>query len=180
MSTEIIDSNLHELITGIRDDALYPIEKLDAHERNVPHVAISIFILDGQRLLLQRRASTKYHSGGLWANSVCSHPRWQESTADCAQRRLGEELGWHLPLKHIGEIRYNAPVGDLFENEQVHCFVGQFDHSIDTDQFNRDEVSEIKWMSIKNIPAAIHTQPEIYTEWFKIYMAQHRELLGLH
>jgi len=180
MSTDIIDNNLHELITGISDNALYPIEKLEAHERNVPHVAVSIFIFDGQHLLLQKRATTKYHSGGLWANSVCSHPRWQESTSDCAQRRLGEELGWHLPLKRIGEIYYNMPVGDLFENEQVHCFIGQFNRSIDINRFNRDEVSDIKWMSVDNILEAISAQPETFTEWFKIYMTQHRELLGLH
>lgn len=180
MPSEIIDSNLHELITGIQDDSFYPIEKLDAHLRNVPHVAISIFIFDGHRLLLQRRATTKYHSGGLWANTVCSHPRWQESTLDCAQRRLGEELGWQLPLKGVGEIRYNMPIGELFENEQVHCFIGQFDHSIDTDIFNRNEVSEVKWMSVKEILEAIGTEPEMFTEWFKIYMTQYRELLGLH
>jgi len=72
------------------------------------------------------------------------------------------------------------PVGELFENEQVHCFVGQFDHSIDTNGYNRDEVSEIKWMTVDNILNAIKTQPEDFAEWFKIYMTQHRELLRSH
>jgi len=180
MNTEIIDNNLYELITGIEADSLYPVEKLDAHERNVPHVAISIFVFDGPRLLLQKRASTKYHSGGLWANTVCSHPRWQETTADCAQRRLNDELGWQLPLKSIGEINYEAQVGTLFENEHVHCFIGQFDRSINTDVFNRDEVSDIKWLTVEEILEDIALQPKQYTEWFKIYMQQHRSLLGLH
>jgi len=179
MSTEIIDSNLHELITGINNDAFFPVEKLDAHERNVPHVAISVFIFDGQHLLLQKRASTKYHSGGLWANSVGSHPRWQESAAACAQRRLSEELGWQLPLKSIGEITYSSRVGDLFENEKVHCFSGQFDRQISTDQFNRDEVSAVKWLTIDEILDDISNHPGTYTEWFKIYMHQHRSLLGM-
>ncbi|MEE9334295.1 MAG: NUDIX domain-containing protein [Granulosicoccaceae bacterium] len=180
MDTEIIDNNLHELITGIKDNALYPVEKLDAHERNVPHIAISIFVFDGQRLLLQKRAAGKYHSGGLWANTVCSHPRWQETATDCAQRRLNDELGWQVPLQNIGEITYEAQVGALFENEQVHCFSGQFDRSIDTDRFNRDEVSDIRWLTIDEIIKDINCHPNIYTEWFKIYMKQHRELLGLH
>lgn len=179
MATDIIDNNLHELITGIKDDAFYPVEKLDAHERNVPHMAISIFVFDEQRLLLQKRAATKYHSGGLWANTVCSHPRWQETAANCAQRRLSEELGWKLPLQSIGEINYEAQVGALFENEQVHCFTGQFDRSISTDQFNRDEVSDIKWLTIDEILSEINFYPDIYTEWFKIYMDQHRAFLGL-
>lgn len=179
MNTEIIDNNLHELITGIEDNAIYPVEKLHAHERNLPHVAISIFVFDEQRLLLQKRAATKYHSGGLWANTVCSHPRWQETVADCAQRRLSDELGWQVPLKKIGKIIYEAQVGALFENEHVHCFIGQFDHSINTDVFNRDEVSDIKWLTIDEILEDIHNHPSGYTEWFKIYMQQHRALLGL-
>jgi len=180
MNTEIIDNNLHELITGIEDGSLYPVEKLDAHKRNVPHVAISIFVFDGPRLLLQKRASTKSHSGGLWANTVCSHPRWQETTADCAQRRLSDELGWQIPLKSIGKITYKAQVGALFENEHVNCFTGQFDRSINTDVFNRDEVSDIKWLTIDEILDDIERSPMHYTEWFKIYMKQHRSLLGLH
>ena len=72
------------------------------------------------------------------------------------------------------------PVGELFENEHVHCFVGEFDRTIDTNQFNRDEVSEVKWMSIDDIVEQMRVQPEVFTEWFKIYMTQHRELLGLH
>ena len=179
MNIEIKDNNLHELITGIEDNAFYPVEKLDAHKRNVPHVAISIFVFDGPRLLLQKRASTKYHSGGLWANTVCSHPRWQESAADCAQRRLSDELGWQLPLKSIGKITYEAQVGALFENEQVHCFTGQFNPSINTNRFNRDEVSDIKWLTIDEILEGINNHPASYTEWFKIYMKQHRALLGL-
>ena len=177
MNTEIIDNNLHELITGIKGDTLYPVEKLDAHERNVPHVAISIFVFDEQRLLLQQRAATKYHSGGLWANTVCSHPRWQEAAADCAQRRLVDELGWTLPLQSIGKITYEAQVGALFENEQVHCFTGQFDRSISTDQFNRDEVADIKWLTVDEILNDIATNPDSYTEWFKIYLKHHRALL---
>lgn len=179
MNIDVIDDDLHELITGIKGNAMYPVEKLDAHERNVPHVAISIFVFDEQRLLLQKRAATKYHSGGLWANTVCSHPRWQETAADCAQRRLSDELGWQVPLKSIGEISYEAQVGALFENEHVHCFTGQFDHSINIDVFNRDEVSDIKWLTIDEILEDIRCYPGSYTEWFKIYMQQHRALLGL-
>jgi isopentenyl-diphosphate delta-isomerase len=179
MNAEIIDSNLHELITGIEKDTYYPVEKLDAHKRNVPHMAVSIFVFDGNRMLLQKRATTKYHSGGLWANTVCSHPRWQESAASCAQRRLFEELGWHLPLTSIGELSYTAKVGDLYENEQVHCFLGEFNRSISTEHFNRDEVSDIKWLTVNEILEELKTQPHNYTEWFKIYMHQHLPLLGL-
>jgi len=176
---EIVDNNLHELITGINGGNTFPVEKLDAHQRNIPHLGVSIFVFDGHRLLLQKRAATKYHSGGLWANTVCSHPNWQESAESCAQRRLDEELGWQLPLTSIGEISYTAQVGELYENEHVYCFAGQFDTSISTDNFNRSEVEDLKWLSVAEILHDVKIQPQLYTEWFKIYMSQHLELLGL-
>ena len=78
------DVGLHEQITAIGDqdgdlrDNYYAIDKLEAHVSNVRHVAVSIFVFKDNRLLLQRRAKTKYHSAGLWANTVCSHPRWND------------------------------------------------------------------------------------------------------
>lgn len=179
-STAVIDNNLRELITGIGDDKSrerYPIEKLDAHVRNVPHVAISIFVFHGQRLLLQKRADTKYHSGGLWANTVCSHPRWNEDAQICAGRRLQEELGWEVPLREFGRIDYAARVGTLYENEHVHCFYGNLEAAVLPAEFNPDEVSATQWLTIPEILEKISSQPELFSVWFKIYMAKHRSMI---
>ena len=178
--SEIRDSNLHELIIGIDSNAengIYPIGKLDAHIRNVPHVAISIFIFNGQRLLLQKRADTKYHSGGLWANTVCSHPRWDESASDCAGRRLFEELGWTVPLTAFGNIDYEAQVGDLYENEHVHCFFGRLNGSDLPTGFNPNEVSALEWLSIPEILDQIDARAETFSPWFRIYMRDYRSMI---
>jgi isopentenyl-diphosphate delta-isomerase len=178
--SNVIDNNLRELITAIdvdNDSGNYPIEKLDAHLRDVQHIAISIFVFRGSEMLLQKRADTKYHSGGLWANTVCSHPRWLESADSCAARRLEEELGWSIPVEKFGEIAYHAQVGELYENEHVHCFYGLFDQSLDITAFNRDEVSDVKWLSIPGILQAIENSPEDFTEWFKIYMAEYSDMI---
>jgi len=180
LSSTIIDHNLRELITAVQADeaaSTYPIEKLEAHVRDIQHVAISIFVFRGSHMLLQKRAATKYHSGGLWANTVCSHPRWLESAESCAGRRLQEELGWNIPVNKIGEITYHARVGDLYENEHVHCFSGQFNDCNDVHNFNREEVSEIRWLSIPEILSQIEREPDQFTEWFKIYMVEHRDMI---
>jgi isopentenyl-diphosphate delta-isomerase len=174
------DTNLHELITAIDSDTehgFYPISKLDAHIHNVPHVAVSIFVFHDERLLLQKRAQTKYHSGGLWANTVCSHPRWNESARDCADRRLQEELGWAVPLKEFGRISYAARVGELYENEYVHCFQGAMHDDPVLDNFNQDEVSAIDWLTLPEIMRKIEIQPNSFSAWFKIYMSQHRAMI---
>ncbi len=174
-----IDANLQELITGIdlKTDTQYPVEKLSAHERNVPHLAISIFIFNGRQLLLQRRAATKYHSGGLWANTVCSHPRWEEPIEECAERRLQEELGWCVPLTEFARIDYASPVGELFENERVHCFFGRYDNSCSIDNFDREEVSEVKWLNFEQLQSELCTHPENFSAWFRIYLREHASVI---
>ena len=52
-------------------------------------------------LLLQRRAFKKYHSGGLWTNTCCSHPRPGENVSEAAVRRLEEEMGLHCKLVEL-------------------------------------------------------------------------------
>lgn len=184
------DTGLHEKITAIGSDsstiaATYPIDKLDAHLQNIPHAAISIFVFSHDRLLLQQRAATKYHSAGLWANTVCSHPRWQETASSCAQRRLQEELGWTTSLTAGEKIDYHAQVGELYENEQVQCFFGTLQDEPDAETsieklsslFNPVEVSNLRWMNLPEIDSALRTTPEIFSAWFKIYMSIHRDKL---
>ena len=163
-----------EIIVGLDEEGQrYRIGKLDAHIRNARHLAISVFIWCGNRLLLQQRADTKYHSGGLWANSCCSHPRWDESPADCAKRRMVEELGFSVPLTPVGVTEYAAPVGSLFENEVVHCFRGEAARGTSF-TFNPEEVQAIEWLTLDEIAADMQARPGRYTPWFRIYVDRHR------
>jgi len=174
------DYGLHEKIIAL-DDSLtggtYPIDKLDAHLQNVPHVAVSVFLFNRQRMLLQKRADTKYHSAGLWANTMCSHPRWNENIETCASRRLNDELGVTTELTGFGCINYHARVGELYENETVHCFVGQLDDTQLIDCINPREVSATAWQTIPDIVSDMQARPESYAEWFKIYLHTHREMI---
>lgn len=170
-----------EVITAIADNGdLYPIGKWDAHVRNVPHLAVSVFLFNRGRLLLQQRADCKYHSGGLWANTCCSHPRWNESLPDCAARRLFEEVGCrNLPMQTFGTINYKAKVGGkLYENESAHCFVGYVDDDTLPTLFNRDEVQAVRWQSLYELQQDIVEHPDHYTKWIRIYIAEHFDLIA--
>src|SRR5262245_60925262 len=108
-----------------RDGTLFAVGKMDAHRRGQKHLAVSVFVFAGDAMLIQRRADGKYHCGGLWANTCCTHPHWGETTSDCAHRRLVEELGLKLPLFLRSVVEYRADVGSgLVENERVHVFRG--------------------------------------------------------
>lgn len=168
-----------EIITAINDlGQLYPIGKLDAHVRDVRHLAISVFLFNAGRLLMQQRADGKYHSGGLWANTCCSHPRWNESLPDCAQRRLAEEVGCRLPLTHFGLIDYATPVGDLFENEAAHCYVGYMDDTHLPIGFNTDEVKALRWQTLDQLQTDLGNRPGDYSPWILIYLKEHYDLIA--
>ena len=69
-------------------------EKGEVHAKGRLHRAFSLFLQDQEgRVLLQRRAMGKYHSGGLWTNSCCDHPAPGDSWEACIALRTQEELG---------------------------------------------------------------------------------------
>lgn len=166
-----------EQIIALDAGAPRPVGKLEAHERNVRHRAVSIFVFRDGKLLLQQRSATKYHSPHLWANTCCSHPRWGENIDDCADRRLYEEMGFNVDLTPFGVVEYQAPVGHLFENEVVHRYYGHLGEggpSVDPDP---DEVQDFVWMDLDGITADIAVRQESFAPWFRIYMRDHIETL---
>jgi len=169
------------LIPAIADNgSLFAIGKMQAHRTGQKHLAISAFVFNGDRLLLQRRADCKYHSPGQWANSCCTHPHWGESVEAAAHRRLGEELGISLPLTHRAIVEYRAEVGHgLIEHEIVHVFEGRLANAALPLGFDRAEVAELRWATLDELAADIETSPNSYTPWLRIYLKRWSEL-ALH
>lgn len=167
-------------IPGI-DEAgrLYPIEKLAAHRRGgVLHLAISIFVFHQGRLLIQRRALSKYHSGGQWANTCCTHPDWGEELKHAAHRRLKEELGFDAPfLEERAVIDYHARVSqDLWERERVHVFECTSDDELPVPKPSPEEVSDWRWISKSELAQEMRQTPEEFAPWFRIYVSRWNEL----
>jgi isopentenyl-diphosphate Delta-isomerase len=142
--------------------------KLAAHQHGGRlHRAFSVFVFNSRgELLLQRRAAGKYHFGGLWTNTCCSHPRWGQATADAAHFRLREEFGFDTDLREVFSFVYRAtdPVSGLTEHEFDHVFVGRFDG---TPAPNPEEIGEWKWVRPDELLADVRAYPESYTPWFK-------------
>ncbi len=159
------------ILVNKNDLPLGTMEKMEAHERGVLHRAFSIFIFNNEgKLLLQRRALEKYHSPGLWTNTVCSHPRAGEKTIEAAHRRLNEEMGFDCELKELFSFVYNANVGDgLREHEYDHVFIG-FSNTIPKP--NPDEVGDWKYMDFDEVYQSVEKNPEQYTVWFKIALKE--------
>ncbi|WP_028297545.1 isopentenyl-diphosphate Delta-isomerase [Olivibacter sitiensis] len=153
------------------DEVLGYEEKMAAHEKGLLHRAFSIFVFDLQgRLLLQKRAQRKYHSGGLWTNTCCSHPRPDEDIEAAAHRRLKEELGFDCPLTWAYSFIYRSELDKgLTEHEYDHVFFGTYEGQITP---NPEEVGLCNYISLHEIERDIHLHPQRYTEWFKITFDQ--------
>ena len=149
-------------------------EKIEAHEKALLHRAFSVFIFNEMgEMLLQQRAYTKYHSGGLWTNACCSHPRQNEEVMQAAQRRLQEEMGFTTELKKAFSFTYKAAFDNgLTEHEFDHVFIGTYDGVIN---FNRNEVYQYKYASIAQIENMLALNPADYTVWFKIAFEKVKE-----
>ncbi len=155
----LVDENDREI--GLKD-------KLSAHRDGDLHRALSVFIFDSQgRMLLQRRAMQKYHSGGLWTNTCCSHPKPGEAVMDAAIRRLQEEMGIACNnLVRVFSFTYKADVGNgLVEHELDHVFIGSSEALPKTDY---EEVMEYRYLSLSEVQQELEEKPASYTTWFHL------------
>jgi isopentenyl-diphosphate Delta-isomerase len=143
------------------------IDKMEAHEKAMLHRAFSVFIFNSKGdMLLQQRAISKYHSGGLWTNACCSHPYYGQDTLAAAEKRLQEEMGFTTPLQKAFEFVYQAAFDNgLTEYEYDHVFTGKYEGEIIPDE---NEVEDYCFMDMAAIKNAIQSHPQKYTEWFKI------------
>jgi isopentenyl-diphosphate delta-isomerase len=142
-------------------------DKMEAHEKGLLHRAFSVFIFNSKReLLLQQRALSKYHSGGLWTNTCCSHPRIGESNIHAARRRLKEEMGMDCDISYLFKFTYRAEFEDgLTEHEVDHVFFGLSD---ELPVINQEEVETFKYMDLETLADDIRDNPGTYTPWLRI------------
>jgi|TARA_B100001559_G_scaffold303488_1_gene292161 isopentenyl-diphosphate delta-isomerase len=157
----------HVILVNEKDQEIGLMPKLEAHQKAVLHRAFSVFIFNSENeLMLQQRASNKYHSPNLWTNTCCSHQRSGESNIQAGTRRLYEEMGFTTPLKEITSFIYKAPFDNgLTEHELDHIMVGYYNED---PVINSDEVEDWKWMKIEDVKNDISLNPDLYTAWFKI------------
>lgn len=170
MSATVRSEEAEEVILiDERDNPIGSGQKLEVHRRGDLHRAFSVVIHNSAgELLLQKRASGKYHSGGLWTNACCGHPRPGERTEAAAMRRLGEEMGFSCALRSLGALKYYAELDSgMIEHEFVHIFAGTYDGIVSPDP---SEASAYAWHGLAEIRSSVTETPELFSVWFRRYI----------
>lgn len=166
------------ILVDRQDNAIGTMEKLKAHQQGLLHRAFSVFVYrrcpssQETEVLLQKRQINKYHSGGLWTNTCCSHPLPNEDIITAAKRRLKEEMGISAHdvgcFKKKGVFYYFAQINsDLTEHEIDHVLSVEIKSPTLSIQYNPQEVSEICWLAVSTLQDQLRQHPEQYTVWLK-------------
>lgn len=159
------------ILVDLDDKEIGVMEKQEAHVKAKLHRAFSILLFHKDKILIQQRANHKYHCGGLWANTCCSHPRVNESLEEATKRRLLQETGIECELSEIGSFLYCAPFSNgLTEYEIDHVFVGEYGGEF---IINREEVETLQYVEIEWLKQDMMEHPDVYAPWFftAFYMA---------
>lgn len=162
------------ILVNEKDEAIGTMEKMEAHRKGALHRAFSIVLFnDNGELLLQKRAVEKYHSGGLWTNTCCSHPLPGEEMNEAAARKLMQEMGIRTPLTFSHKFIYSASLDNgLSEHEYDHVFTGHYNNA---PSLNSSEAEDWKFASLETIQQDVRLNPEAYTYWFRL-MLTHPQL----
>ena len=165
------------ILVDTDDRQVGTMEKLEAHQRGVLHRAFSVLVFNSQgELMLQKRAKDKYHSGGLWTNTCCSHPREDESLEKATKRRLIEEMGIDTQPRFLYKFIYRAELDkNLIEHELDHVYTAVYDHA---PTLNYAEAEDWKFLPLETIHTDIKNNPGAYTAWFKLIMNSYEQHLS--
>ena len=168
------------LIPAWVDGVLAPVDAVTVHRRGLRHKAVSVFVMRGERTLIQRRALSKLQAPGVWANACCTHPGWGEAPEACAARRLGEELGvTGLAPAHRDRIEARAPVlGGPADHEVIDVYVAEATDALAVTP-DPGEVAETIWIDIEELLDEAGRRPERFAPWVQGYLSERMDrLLG--
>ncbi len=162
------------ILVDENDNATGTMEKMEAHRRGMLHRAFSILIFNSKgQLLLQKRSWKKYHSGGLWTNTCCSHPQPGEDIETALSRKLMQEMGIDVKTEFSHKFIYRTKLeSDLTEYEYDHVYIGWYDGE---PEINHDEVDEWRFADLDRLRSEVGKSPQEFTYWFRLIL-DHPEL----
>lgn len=160
------------ILVDENDQEIGHMGKMETHVEKKLHRAFSLFLYDREEdsILIQKRAYGKYHSGGCWSNSCCSHPRKGEELPTAVVRRVADELNIEIEerkLAFCGKFLYFAQFEQVAEHEIDNVFLYDYtglDKSVIVG--NSEEVAELMWISRTELEEWLERDRDAFSAWF--------------
>ena len=128
----------------------------DCHKQGLWHKAVVVFILspDNQKVLLQKRSTTKKLWPGLWDVTAGGHVLAGELSCQAALRETAEELGVTLSksdLEFIGATTSENVAGNIINRHFNEYYVTHADLNPANLTLQPEEVEDVRWISANEL-----------------------------
>ena len=148
---------MSEIIACVRESGsgyeVFPMERREAHRRNIEHLVVRILGFDSQGMLLvQKRSLIKKSHPGMYTDSASGHVLYEdnfsfESIMKSAERELWEEMG----VKGVLKLYLNQKL-DEEDLELNYVFLAlilgqpRFNEEVDPEKSGFKTVNQLKQM----------------------------------
>ena len=139
-------------------------DKEEAHDKNLLHNEVGIFIINDKReVLLQKRSANKRFSPNKWG--LCAgHVDAYETLEDAALREIKEEVGLNVTPKEL--IPYGEREITISDSNSHITYFYYVKCNKKEDEFiiQEEELSEVKWFNIDEIITMIKDEKKSFKE----------------
>lgn len=130
--------------------------KSEAHKNGWFHATVHIWLFTSdEKILLQKRASTKKVFPGLWDISVAGHIAAGEEVLTSVKREVFEEIGLKLEEKDLIKIGTRihtvSHANGILDNEHHHVFIAELKAPISSLRIEEEEVDDIKLFDLDTL-----------------------------
>ena len=133
------------------------------HEKGLWHVHVGVWIMNKEgKLLFQKRSALKPRNPNKWTRTG-GHVDSGETPLIGIQREVEEEIGIKIPQEEFELIDIRESGSKEIEHNFIYNYFAYVNYKIEEYTIQKEEVSDLKYVSIEEMEQALRTNDENYT-----------------
>ena len=160
-----------ELLDVLDDEGKYTgrtAERKIVHEQGLWHIHVGLWIMNREgKLLFQKRSESKLVNPNKWTRTG-GHVDAKEEPIVAMQREVEEEIGVKIPIDEMQLM--NIRKDEIFPKNQnmihrhfTYSYFAIVDYKIEDYKMQKEEVSDLKYISIEEMKEAKKNNDDSYT-----------------
>ncbi len=159
-----VDSNDEIIGYGDRSEAI---------EKGLAHRIARVFVFNQDNELLIQKRSPKVKLPGKWDQSAAGHVDEGEDYPTAAAREAKEEIGLrNTELTEFGKFYTEEVDEGILKKRFNMLYVAHFEGELTQDN---NEVSEIKWINLKELEKWMADTPDDFTQGFLLTYSYYKK-----